>query len=144
MANLSSAPHLLEVAAKVLAARIAERDARWTEAIAHYREAVALEDRLNYAEPADWFYPTRHFLGAALLDAGRPVDAEAAFRQDLAKHPSNGWALFGLWQALAAQKRQPEAKQAEAAFRAAWARADIPLTRSAFLGEAAVSELNPR
>jgi tetratricopeptide (TPR) repeat protein len=144
MANLNPAPHVLEVAVEVLAARIAEKEGQWAEAISRYREAVALEDKLNYAEPADWFYPTRHFLGAALLDARRPVDAEAVYRKDLAKHPSNGWALFGLWQSLAAQNRQAEARAAEAAFRAAWARADIPLTRSAFLDEPAVSQLNPR
>ena len=115
-------------------------------AIAHYREAVALEDRLNYAEPADWFYPTRHFLGAALLDAGRPAEAEAVYREDLTRNRNNGWALFGLWQSLAAQNRPVEAETAAAAFRAAWTRADTPLTRSAFLGEPAVGklELSPR
>ncbi|MCC6555313.1 MAG: hypothetical protein IT372_20320 [Polyangiaceae bacterium] len=132
MADLNPATQILDVAAKVLEARIAEREGRTADAIARYREAVAMEDRLSYAEPADWFYPTRHFLGAALLDAGKAAEAEAVYRDDLKKNPNNGWALLGLWRALEAQGRQPEAALAEAAFRAAWARSDLPLTRSAF------------
>ena len=41
-------------------------------AIAHFERAVRLEDGLVYTEPAEWHYPPRHALGAALLAAGRP------------------------------------------------------------------------
>jgi tetratricopeptide (TPR) repeat protein len=115
----------------VLAGRIAEKAGRLTDAIALYTDAVAFEDRLSYAEPADWFYPTRHFLGAALLDAKRPREAEAIYRRDLEKHPGNGWALFGLWKSLEAQHKA-DAPLARAAFEAAWSRADTKLARSAF------------
>jgi tetratricopeptide (TPR) repeat protein len=131
LANLNPAPHVLDVAQAMLEARIAEKEGRLADAIALYGEAVALEDRLSYAEPADWFYPTRHFLGAALLDAKRPAEAEAVYRRDLEKNPRNGWALFGLWKSLEAQ-HEKGAPEARVAFEAAWSRADTPLTRSAF------------
>jgi tetratricopeptide (TPR) repeat protein len=115
----------------MLKARIAEKEGRSADAIALYGEAVALEDRLSYAEPADWFYPTRHFLGAVLLDAKRPAEAEVVYRRDLEKHPQNGWALFGLWKSLEAQHKS-EAPETRAAFESAWSRADTPLERSAF------------
>ena len=123
---------VLEVGAKVLEARIAEvkGDPRTHEL---WAEAVALEDNLTYAEPADWFYPIRHFQGAALLAAGRPADAEAVYRADLARHPHNGWALSGLAQALRAQRRTKEALQAEYELDQVWSRADIkPVVRTAF------------
>src|SRR5690606_12720300 len=68
VAGLNSGGDVLDLAAKILEARIAE--ARGEDPVALYREAVALEDGLAYNEPADWFYPVRHSLGAALLDAG--------------------------------------------------------------------------
>jgi tetratricopeptide (TPR) repeat protein len=131
LANLNSGKAVLELAAKVVDARIAEAQ-KSPDAIAQWQDAVALEDGMAYAEPADWFYPTRHYLGAALLDAGRPKEAEAVYRADLERNPKNGWALYGVWQAMLAQKRTAEARAAEKAFRAAWAGADFELKRSAF------------
>jgi predicted Zn-dependent protease len=74
----------------------------------------------------------RHSLGAVLLQAKRPADAERVYRLDLTQHPHNGWALFGLKQSLDAQQKTKEAEAAEADFRKAWARADITLTASRF------------
>ena len=104
MAGSSTATTLLELAAKVLEARIAERtkDPRRARAVGRggrARRQAALR------EPADWFYPVRHYQGAALLDAGKAPEAEAVYRDDLKRNPNNGWALFGLTQALKAQKK---------------------------------------
>ena len=130
LTGLNEGRLVLELAAKVLEARIAERAGE--DSIPLWEQAVALEDRLSYNEPADWFYPTRHFLGAALLDAGRAADAERVFREDLEKNPENGWALFGLTQALGAQRgRAREAAAARERFQRVWARADVQLQRSA-------------
>ena len=93
---------------------------------------MALEDDLPYGEPPPWFYPVRHNLGAALLQLGRAADAEAVYREDLRRHPGNGWSLFGLSRALRAQGRGPEADAADARFRKAWERADVTLTSSVF------------
>ncbi len=131
LAGLNSGRKVLELAALVVDARAAEAE-RAPAAIERWERAIALEDQLAYAEPADWFYPIRHYLGAALLDAGKPKQAEAVFRADLERNPVNGWALFGVWQSLAAQKRSADAKKAERAFRAAWTSADIELKRAAF------------
>ncbi len=131
LAGLNSGRAILALSAKVLEARIAEQT-DLDRAIALWREAAALEDQLAYNEPADWFYPVRPYLGAALLDAKRPKEAEAAFRGDLERHPNNGWALFGLSEALRAQGRTRAANAVQAKFNKAWRRADIELTRAAY------------
>lgn len=131
LTGLNEGRLVLELAAKILEARIAERAGE--DSIPLWEQAVALEDRLSYNEPADWFYPSRHYLGAALLDAGRARDAERVYREDLERNPENGWALFGLTRALRAQRgRARDAAEIEQRFRDAWARADIVLERSAF------------
>ena len=56
-----------------------------------------------------WYYPIRHSLGAVLLQAGRAEEAETAYREDLKRFPENGWALFGLMQALRAEGKAAEA-----------------------------------
>lgn len=122
---------LLEVGAKALEARIAE-ERKDPQALALWAEAVALEDKLAYAEPADWFYPLRHFQGAALLAAKQPKQAEAVYRADLERNPHNGWALSGLAQSLRAQRRTKDAARIEKQLAQAWSRADIKPVRTAF------------
>ena len=92
----------------------------------HLHAAAEAEDALVYGEPPEWTVPVRQELGAVLLAAGRPADAEAAFRRDLKRFPDNGWSLHGLAAALRAQGRTAEAAQAEARFRTAWQGADVP------------------
>jgi tetratricopeptide (TPR) repeat protein len=132
LAGQNSAREVCELGAEAVEARIAERSGRLPEAIRRWEQAVAREDTFAYDEPADWFYPMRHYLGAALLDAKRGREAERVFRADLARNPNNGWALYGLSRALAAQKRQPEAARARQSFQVAWADADVKLARPAF------------
>jgi tetratricopeptide (TPR) repeat protein len=131
LAGLNSGRSVLELAALVVEARIADAE-KAPDAIARWEQAIAVEDTLEYNEPADWFYPVRHYLGAALLDAGKPKEAEAVYRADLERNPANGWALFGVWRSLAARKQGAQAKRAEKAFRTAWQGADVELVRTAF------------
>lgn len=131
-AGNSSARDVAEVAAVALEARLAEARRKPDEAIAKWRRAVELQDQLSYNEPADWFYPLRHHLGAALLDAGQAREAEKVYRDDLERNPKNGWALFGLRTALEKQGRAADAAEVDTQFRRAWANADIRLTRTAF------------
>ena len=100
-------------------------------AIDAWRKAVVAEDALSYNEPADWFYPTRESLGAALLRAKRYAEAEQTFRDDLTRNPKNGRSLFGLWQTLLLQKKE-SAAAAEKDFRAAWKNADVQLDLETF------------
>ena len=54
------------------------------------------------------------------------------YREDLRRNPGNGWALFGLAAALAAQGKKDEAAAARKQFEEAWKEADIKLARAAF------------
>src|SRR5262249_24784904 len=102
------------------------------EAAHHLREAVRLQDNLRYMEPPPWYYPVRQSLGAALLKAGRPGQAEAVYREDLRRNPENGWSLYGLAQSLRAENKKAEAAAVDARSRIAWARADVQLVSSRF------------
>lgn len=115
---------LLGIARAILAGEIAAADGRFDEAVRELREALPLEDELEYDEPEPWILPVRHVLGAVLLEAGRPGEAEQAYREELGDHRENGWSLFGLAQALRAQGRAAEAAEVEARFERAWARSD--------------------
>ena len=101
-------------------------------AIHYFEQAVKLNDEQIYEEPPTWYQPARQFLGAALLEANRPAEAEAVYRVDLRRNPKNGWSLFGLMQSLQAQKKRAEANEVKKAFKEAWARADVRLKASRF------------
>jgi tetratricopeptide (TPR) repeat protein len=126
----NAAKPLYEIAALKARARIDLAEGKRDAAIALLREATTKEDRLAYNEPSDEFFPVRHLLGAALLDAGRAAEAEAVYREDLKRHPRNGWALHGLATALAAQKK--DAVPVKAQFTESWRHADTTLNASAF------------
>ena len=121
---------LLKVAERVLVGEMAARRGEYEAGIQALREALQLEATLPYSEPPFWFQPVRHNLGAVLLLAGRPGDAESVYREDLRLNPENGWALHGLVHSLQAQRK--DAAQEEARLRTAWAQADIALTGSRF------------
>src|SRR5213079_3350567 len=101
----NSGKALAAVMAPLIDGRMAEAGGDRAAAVAAYRKAVEAEDALNYDEPADWFYPTRETLGAALLRSGDFVAAEQVFRADLSRNPKNPRSLFGLAEALKGQKK---------------------------------------
>jgi len=123
---------LLGIAEDMLAGEIAAKERRWDDAASRLRAAVRAADGLTYNEPADWYYPPRLSLGAVLLEAGRPAEAEAVYREDLRINRNNGWSLFGLAQALEAQGKTADAVRTREAFRQAWAHADVALSWSRF------------
>jgi tetratricopeptide (TPR) repeat protein len=126
--GLESARAVVTIAGVVLDARIAEARRQNDAAIAAWTNAVAAADRLAYDEPPVWFYPIRESLGAALLRAGRPADAERVFREDLVRHPRNARSLLGLHEALVQQKKDADAAWIDAEFREAWKNADSKVT----------------
>lgn len=130
--SLNTPDTVLEIAAASLAGELAAEQGKYDEAIVELERAVRLQDALAYTEPDDWHYPVRHSLAAVLLKAGRAAEAETVYWQDLREHPQNGWALFGLAQALRAQGKIEQAKAIEADFRTAWAEADVQLASSRF------------
>ena len=76
-------------------------------------KAVTTADGFPYAEPPDWYYPPRQTLGAWLLRAKKPAEAQKVFEEDLKKNPDNGWSLTGLTEALHAQKKSTAAVEAK-------------------------------
>jgi tetratricopeptide (TPR) repeat protein len=116
---------LLKIAERILSGEIAVRRQRYDDAIRLFDDAIKVEEALPYSEPPLWPLPVRHYLGTALLLAGRPSEAEAVYRADLLRYPDNGWALIGLIQSLRAQQKDDQAAEAEDRFKKAWAYADF-------------------
>ena len=131
-AGLNTTKDLFAVASLIASARISIAQGKHDDAIAALRDATIKEDALAYDEPADWFVPTRHLLGEELLKAGKAAEAETVYRDDLQRHPGNGWALFGLAQALKAQKKNDAAAAIDEQFKQAWKDSDVSLSASAF------------
>lgn len=123
-------PVLLGVPAGLLAGEMAAADGRLDEAVTILREAAQIEDDLEYDEPEPWHLPVRHALGAVLLESHRASEAETVYRESLDHLSNDGWALFGLEQALLAQGKNADAVRQE--YERAWQRADVWLRSSRF------------
>jgi tetratricopeptide (TPR) repeat protein len=124
------AKRLVGVLSGILEGEMARVGGDLPKAISLFEEAVKLDDELEYDEPEPLPFPARHWLGAALLDAKRPADAERVYREDLKDHPHNGWSLVGLQQALKEQNKPTQ--EADADLAKSWARADTWIRASRF------------
>ena len=123
---------LLGVAGGVLEGELQREEGDLEGAIATFRAAVEIENGIVYDEPEPLTFSAYHWLGAALLEAGRPLEAEEVYRASLVRHPHNGWSIYGLEQALHAQERHAEAEEAHAWFREAWSQTDTMIRSSHF------------
>ncbi|MGD9853003.1 MAG: hypothetical protein AB7T38_17265 [Nitrospirales bacterium] len=130
--DLNEVSPLLRLAEAILAGELAAAREDFEVSLGHLRKAVQIEAGLNYTEPKDWYLPPRQALGAVLLKAGRPAEAEQVYREDLIVHPQSGWSLFGLLQSLRAQNKTSEAEAIQPVFEQAWSEADVMLTNSRF------------
>jgi Flp pilus assembly protein TadD len=110
-------------------------------AFAHLRKSVELDDNLPYDEPWGWMQPTRHALGALLLEQGRVDEAEAVYRSDLGldgklsracQHPDNLWSLHGLHECLTRRGETAESVLIKQCLDLAVARAEVPVKASCF------------
>jgi len=134
----NSASVILRMARGMLAGELAYKQGRKDEGFVYLRDAVKTEDELIYDEPPGWMQPVRHALGALLLAENRFAEAETVFRDDLAKHPGNGWSLLGLEQALTGLGGRDQERAEVAARRAdAWARSDVTPPSSCYCKPAA-------
>ena len=111
---------ILKIAKNILGAKLAMAKKDNAGAIVMLREAVAIQDTLKYDEPADWFFPVRESLGAALLVDGDATGAEKVFRDDLDRNPRNPRSLWGLHRALLQQKREYDAGFVQKQFETSW------------------------
>jgi len=116
----NKAKDILKIAKNVLGAKIALVKKDNEGAMTMLRQAVVIQDSLKYNEPPDWFFPVRESLGAVLLSSGNAVEAEKVFREDLDHNPRNPRSLFGLREALKAQKRDYDAGFIQKQFDASW------------------------
>ena len=128
----STAKTLLTIANEIVKGELAYAEGNTLVGLAHLERAVRLEDGLRYNEPPDWYFPVRHFLGAMLIDAGRPDEAEVVYAADLWKNPENGYSLFGLRTALEQQGKRADAAAVSQRFDRAWTGAAHQLTSSRY------------
>jgi tetratricopeptide (TPR) repeat protein len=130
---------LLGIAEEMLNGELEYRRGNVDAGFAHLRHAVELSDALVYDEPWGWMQPTRHALGALLLEQGRLDEAEAVYRSDLGydgklsracQHPENVWSLHGLHECLTRRGETVEAPLIEARLDLTVARAEVPIRAS--------------
>jgi tetratricopeptide (TPR) repeat protein len=130
---------LLDVAEQMLTGELEYRRGNFDMAFAHLRRAVELDDALRYDEPWGWMQPTRHALGALLLEQGHVAEAEAVYRADLGydgklsrarQHPENVWSLHGLHECLSRRGDTVEAPLVKARLDLALARSEVPVRAS--------------
>lgn len=130
--GFATAETLMTIAEETVRGEFAYNEGNTIAGLAHLERAVRLEDGLRYNEPPDWYFPLRHFLGAMLLDAGRPNEAEVVYAEDLRRNPENGYSLFGLQVALKQQGKIDDALAVGKRLNRAWSDATHTLRSSRF------------
>ena len=132
---------LLAIAEEMLNGELEYRRGNFDTAFAHLRKSVELDDALPYDEPWGWMQPTRHALGALLLEQGHVEEAEAVYRSDLGldgklsracQHPENVWSLHGFHECLVRRGETVEAAIIKQRLDLAVARAEVPVRASCF------------
>jgi tetratricopeptide (TPR) repeat protein len=132
LAPFSAAIEGAKVAEKILEGTIFMKDKNYDAAISVFEKAVAVEENMVYNEPRDWILNPKHYLGNAYLKSARQDDAIRIFESDLRNNQENGWALFGIYQALMFQRKSAEAAEVLTRFQAAFNKSDIKLTAPVF------------
>ena len=137
----NSCVDILQVAAAMLEGELAYRQGDYDTAFDHLRTSVSLDDNLPYDEPWAWMQPTRHALGALLLEQNKMDEAEAVYRADLGldetlpracRHPDNVWSLHGLHEVLLRKGKSEEAKSIKPKLDIAIRKADVPIKASCY------------
>jgi tetratricopeptide (TPR) repeat protein len=132
---------ILQVAEQMLMGELEYRKGNHSVAFDHLRRSVELDDNLPYDEPWGWMQPTRHALGALLLEQGELAEAEAVYRADLGldgtlsracQHPRNLWSLHGLHECLMRRGEKVEIVHIKQQLDLALARAEVPVHASCF------------
>jgi len=124
---------LCNIALKTLEGEIFAKEVRYGAAITCLKEAVKMEDALNYDEPPDWFFSVRHHLGAVLVESGAYMDAKKIYEEDLITYRDNGWSLRGLMNVYEKLGERKKYNQTKDRFDEAWKYADIKIESSRIL-----------
>lgn len=132
---------ILKVAEQMMLGELCYHKGEYENAFVHLRKSVEIDDNLPYDEPWGWMQPTRHALGALLLEQGRIKEAEAVYRADLGldatlsracQHPGNVWSLHGLHECLTWRGETTEAAHIKLQLEKAAARSEVPVTASCY------------
>ncbi|NQW09850.1 MAG: hypothetical protein HQ481_08245 [Alphaproteobacteria bacterium] len=132
---------LLAIAEEMLNGELEYRRGNHEIAFAHLRKSVELDDALPYDEPWGWMQPTRHALGALLLEQNRADEAETVYRADLGldrtlsracQHPNNLWSLHGLHECLTRRGEEVESILIKQQLDQALARAEVTIHASCY------------
>lgn len=136
---------LLEIAEQMMLGELEYHKGNHTKGFDHLRKSVHLDDNLPYDEPWGWMQPTRHALGALLIEKGQYQEAEAVYRADLGletkdsttlpracQHPGNVWSLHGLYECLSHRQESVEILYIQRALQKAKARCHLPIRASCF------------
>jgi tetratricopeptide (TPR) repeat protein len=128
--SFNPASEILQIPLRLLKGELLIKNRQSADGIETLTQAVMKEDGLRYNEPPDWKIFSRHFLGAALSDAGKYPEAEKIFLEDLKRNPENGWSLKGLekCQQKANKNTEPISKR----FARAWKDADVKILDARF------------
>ena len=133
------AQNILNVGREMLIGELNYHRGDYHQAFSHLREAVRLNDNLNYSEPWPWMHPPRHALGALLLAQGHIEEAEKTYRADLgldrvvirpAQHPGNVWSLHGFYECLVKSGKLKEASRVKQKLDIALSRTDVTIYAS--------------
>jgi tetratricopeptide (TPR) repeat protein len=132
---------ILGVGEAMLDGEIAYRRGEHETAFEYLDTAVERDDSLPYDEPWGWMQPTRHALGALLLEQGRVDEAVTVYAADLGieptlpralRHPNNVWASHGYHECLVKLGRKSEARVFASQLKIRLARSDVPIKSSCF------------
>lgn len=107
-----------------LGAEIALAEQRTDDALALQAKAMEAAALIDSAEPPMLANGPRQRLGGMQLKAKRFAAAEQTFREGLALHPGNGWALNGLEKALAGQGKTADGNGVRRDLAISWVSAD--------------------
>jgi tetratricopeptide (TPR) repeat protein len=137
----NTAQRVLAIGDAMMDGEVAFKSGRTAKGLDLLRRAVVLEDGLLYDEPWGWMQPTRHALGALLMQEGLYVEADAVYRTDLGfdnalarpkQHPRNVWSLHGLHECLIRRGATAEAGYIKPLLDQALARASVPIHASCY------------
>ena len=132
---------ILKVAEQMMLGELAYHMDEHETAFVHLRKSVEIDDNMPYDEPWSWMQPTRHALGALLIEQGQAEEAETVYRADLGldatlsracQHPGNVWSLHGLRECLTRRGETVEATHIKLQLDKALARAEVPIKASCY------------
>ncbi len=132
---------VLKIGEAMMDGELAFKSGQIEEGLDHLRRSVELDDALLYDEPWGWMQPTRHALGALLMEVGQFEEAEAIYRADLGldntlaracQHPRNVWSLHGLHECLERRGESTEINHIRLMLDQALARATVPIHASCY------------